>query len=240
VPRVRAKRDAQRPAKAVEDRLESRLQSAFAHARGPQLHIGLALGEQPARGETRHDLLGEHRLQLVGRTGQHDEDFPVLLHPEARRRAVGVRQDLPALEDQRLLQIVRRHRAPEPLEPRRDLRFDRRVAHEFLPEHFRKTFPRAVVAGRPEPARRDHDVGPRPALAKLFHDRVRVVGDRDVAPQRDPAPAELSAHERQMAVGREPEQQLVAEREEFVIDLGDGFGRRDGVAGRNHTCEIRG
>ena len=113
------------------------------------------------------------------------------------------------------------------------------VAHEFLPEHHGDGIAGAIIASRPEPAGRDDDVGPRPALAKLLGDRAGLVRDRHVAFEQDTVPAELGADKCQVSVRREPEQQLVAQREQFVADLGHRFARRRavGVVGRKHTCE---
>jgi len=44
---------------------------------------------------------------------------------------------------------------------------------------------------------------------------VGLVGNRDVALQEDPAPAQLSANPRQVGVRRESKQQLITERQEF-------------------------
>ena len=202
---MRAKRDAQRRAEAIKNRLQPRLQCTLAHARSAQLHVSFLLREQAARGEPRHDLLNKHRLQLVRRAGQHHKDLSILLDPKTGSGAVGVHEYFAALEDECLLEIIGRHRAPEPRETRHDARLDAHVVDQFLPEDFGEAFARAVVTRRPETARRDHDIGPRPALAKLRDDRVGVVGDRDVAAQGHAAPAQLRADEREVAVGRQPE-----------------------------------
>ncbi len=168
-------------------------------------------------------------LQLVRRSRQHAEHLAVLLRPKSRCRAVGVGQHLAALETVGLLQVVGRHLAAELVEALDDRLLDRGIEDQLLPQHLGDHLAGAVVAGRPEPAGRDHDVGLRPALAELPGDVGRLVGDRHIAGEQHAAPAELGPDEGQVAVGREPEQQLIAEREQFKA-----FGRARG-AGRGRA-----
>ncbi|MGC3970526.1 MAG: hypothetical protein QM775_25270 [Pirellulales bacterium] len=229
---VRAERDAE-AGMPVEERLEFRLERRLADAGGADLDVSLALGEQPARGQARDDLLGEHRAQFIRRPRQHDEHLAILLDPEAGRGAVGVGQHFAALELVGLLEIVGRGHAVELREALRDRPLDGGIEHQFLAERLREHVARAVVAGRPEPAGRDDDVGLRPALAELRGDGVGFVGDGHVARQLHAAAAEFGADPRQVAVGRQSEQQLIAQREQFVArgDAGArGFDVSDNVA----------
>jgi hypothetical protein len=108
-----AKRDAERVAVTVENRLQARLERGFADPGRADLHVGLAVGEQAALNEPRDDLLREHRLQLVGRTGQHAEHLAAFLDPETGGGAVRVGQHFAAGKRVGLLEVVGRHLAPE-------------------------------------------------------------------------------------------------------------------------------
>ena len=59
---------------------------------------------------------------------------------------------------------------------------------------------------------------------ELALDHLGLVGGRDVALQQHPAPAELRADEREVAVGREPEQEFIPEGEQFVANGPRGAG----------------
>ena len=222
---VRTKRHTQGVAVVIEDRLQARLEHRFADPRRPELHIRLAIEQQSALGEARHDLLEKHRLQFIRRTREHHEHFAILLDPETGCGAVAVDHDLAAFEPVGLLEIVIRHLPTEAAEAVRDRLHNAFIAHEFLSEHRSDGLARTVVAGRPEPAGGDDHVGPRPALAKLSDDHIGLVGNGDIAPQHHAPTPELRADEREVAVGREPEQQFVTEREELVTDLGNGLAR---------------
>ena len=230
LPRVGTIGHAEGVALAVEDRLQFVLERALAHAGGADLHIRLPAEQQAELREPRHHLLGEHRLQLVGRPGQHAKHLAVLFHPEAGRRAVGVEQEVAALELVGLLEIVGRHLAPEAREPLGDGLLEGGVEHQFLPEHRRQGLARAVVARRAEAAGRDDHVGARPAFAKLRGDGVGLVREGDIALQHDTPPAKLLADEGQVAVGGESQQQFVAQRQQLIVELGNGLA--PGRAGR--------
>ena len=203
---VRAKRDTQGVTIVIEDWLQARLEHRFADPHRPELHIRLAIEQQSALDEARHDLLEKHRVQLIRRTREHHEHFAVLLDPETGCGAVTVHHDLAAFEPVSLLEVVIRHLPTEAAEAVRDRLHNAFIAHEFLSEHRSDGLARTVVAGRPEPAGGDDHVGPRPALAKLSDDHLRLVGDGDIAPQHHAPTPELRADEREVAVGREPEQ----------------------------------
>jgi len=104
------------------------------------------------------------------------------------------------------------------------------VKHQFLPEHLGERLSRAVVARRAEAAGRDDHVGARPALAKLRRDGVGLVREGDIALQHDAPPAKLLADEGQVAVGGESQQQFVAQRQQLIVELGNGLA--PGRAGR--------
>ena len=234
---VRAERDAQARARAVEDWLKAGLQGGLADARGPQLDVSLAVAEEAARGESGDDLAEEHRLQLVGRAGEHHQHTAVLLHPEARGGAVGVGENLAPLEHLGLLEVVGRHLPPDAGEALLDGGLHRGVVHQPAAEHRGHGVAGAVVAGGPEAARGDHDVGPRPAFPELRRDRVGLVGEGDVALEERAAPAELGADEGEVAVRREAQEQFVAQREQFIAHRGHGAGGGgDGGRGGLHLA----
>ena len=150
---VGAESDAEPGAVAVEDRLEPCLEQGFADARRPELDVGLAVRTSPSRpagaGPAR-----EHGLKLVGRAGHHAEDLSVLLDPEPGRRPVRIGEHFAALKAVGLLEVVRRHLAPEEREAVVDVLFDRGVEDERLAEDAGNRLPGPVVAGRPKAAGR--------------------------------------------------------------------------------------
>ena len=219
---MRAEGDVERLAMAVEDRLQPDFERRFADAGRAELHVGFAIEQQAALRQPRQHLVDEHRLEFVGRAGQHAKDLAAILEPESRGRAVGVGNDFAAHEFVGLLEIVLGHLATERREPLRNGLLDRGVENELPAEHPGHDVAGAIVTGRTESAGRDDHIGARPALAELALDRRRLVGDRDVAVEDDAAAAELRADEREVAVGGEAEQQLVAEREQFVANRGYG------------------
>ena len=134
------------------------------------------------------------------------------------RRAVCVRKDVAALKAVGLLEVVRRHLAPDERETLENVALDPRVEHELLPEHLGDRLPGPVVARRPQAPRDDDDVGAGPALPKLRRNILGVIRYRHVPAQLDPARAELRPDERQVAVGRQPQQELVADRQQFKME----------------------
>jgi hypothetical protein len=86
---------------------------------------------------------------------------------------------------------------------------DLRGEHELLPQHLCNHVARAVIAGGPEPARRDHDIGPLPALAKLLRDRLGLVRQSHIALQQRPSPTQLRTDEGEVSVGREAEEKFI-------------------------------
>jgi len=230
-PLMRAKRHVQGFAIPVENRLQLRLERRFPNPRRADLHIGLATKQQPARRQSRQNLIDKHRVHLVRRPRQHAEHAAVLLDPQTRRRSVGIRQHLPALEAIRLLEIVRGHLPPKRRKAVRDRALDLRIEHQLLPQHRREHLTGAIVARRPQTAGRDQHVRTRPTLAKLPRDRVGVIGDRHVARERHAPPAQLLPDEGQMRVRRQTEQQLVAQRQQFIVHLLHRLRRWAGVDG---------
>jgi hypothetical protein len=105
-----------------------------------------------------------------------------------------------------------------------------------LAQHGGNGLTRPVVTGGAESPGGDNDIGGGPTLAKLLRDGSGGVGDSDVALEGHSAAAELCANKQKMPVGGQPEQQFVAERDEFIAHFRDGFSGYTGVEGRNHTC----
>jgi hypothetical protein len=168
----------------------------------------------------------EHRLQFVRRAGQHDEDLAVLLDPEAGRGAVGVGQHLAALEAVGLLEIVFGHLPAEGREAVGDVPArspDRARASGRARRQLASRVRSSQVGPRPPVVITTSDR--RPALAELRGDGVGLVGDRDVAREQRAAAAELRADEGEVAVGRQAEQELVAQGEQLVTQLRDRSAR---------------
>ena len=225
-----AERDAEGGAVPVEDRLQLCFQSGLAHAGGADLDVGLAIEKEAERRQPRHHLLQEHGLELVGRAGQHAQDLAVLGHPEPGSRAVGVGQDLAAIETVGLLEIVRGHLAAEEGEAVEDRLLYGRIENQLQPQHLGHRLASAVIASGAQATAGDDHVGDGPALAELPGDRAGLVGDGDVPFQHDSAAAELGADEGEVPVGGQTEQEFVAQSQQFIADLGDGLAA--GQAGR--------
>jgi|GEM_PF-6790961 len=158
-------------------------------------------------------------------------NLAVLLDPQARRGAIRVGQDFSSFEFIGLLQIIRRHLAAVMRKTLRNRFFDHGVEHQLLPEHRRHGLARTIVAGRSQSARRDDHIRRGPAIAKLSGDGLGLVGDRDIALQRNAPPTELCADKGEMPIGRESKQQFIPEGEKLIADLRDRPMRLAGVVG---------
>ena len=67
-----------------------------------------------------------------------------------------------------------------------------------------------VITGRPKSARRQDDIRPRPAFLELLGDVLGIIRYSDIPSQFDPAGPQLRAYERQVPVGGEAKEELVA------------------------------
>jgi hypothetical protein len=96
--------------------------------------------------------------------------------------------------------------------------FHDRAVDQFLAQDGRNGVARAIVAGGPEAAGGDDDIGAGPAFAELGGDGVGLIRNGDVALQQCPAPAELGPDEREVSVGGEAEEQFIAQGEQLVAN----------------------
>ena len=132
---------------------------ALAHGRDPQ-HAGPYDARPHSRAQERQHLVLEERLHLAGRAGKQDEHPALVLEALARGGAARVRQRHRPLDQVGLLLVDRRHRPPEAGEARPEHLEEGGVADEAAAEGGRRGLAREVVGGGPEPAGRDHHVGP--------------------------------------------------------------------------------
>jgi len=94
--------------------------------------------------------------------------------------------------------------------------FDSGVEHKALAKDAGDRLAGSVVAGRPQTAGDQHDIRTGPALAELRGNILGIIRYRDVPAQFDSAGPELRAYERQVPIGGQPKEELVAKGEEFA------------------------
>ena len=198
----------------VHDGPDALLNANFRYARRANLQIGVAGEEGAGFAQARNDLGFKHGAQFVGRAGEHDEDFAVLLQIDAWGGAKAVGEELGAVGAEALLAVVGRHGALEAQEAFSDGGFGGRVEFEREAEDAGDGFAGIVVGSGAEATGGDDDVGGLPAIAKGSFDVGRFVADDEAAAKGEAEAGELTAEEVEVGVGAEAEEEFVAEGEE--------------------------
>ena len=172
----------------------------FVDGRGARVHLRLRQ-QRHAQHAPRHVPLGkrrrkartalglEHRLQLLGRAGQQDDDLAVASHHGVdvlpRRAAIGVGHHLRAVDHVGLARIVLRHlhapRGKALVHGGQNLR----VAAQPHAQRRSRSLAREVVLGGAESAGEDHDVRALEGDARRAGQVFQVVADDGLEGHRD-------------------------------------------------------
>src|SRR6185369_12374788 len=123
------------------------------------------------------DIYFKHRLQLARRPGQYDQEFFTDPDQHPYRGAVRVRQNIGSLNNKRLPFVDLRHFTSPAKKPSAQISLDLVMINERTLDRLRRDLTSEVVFGRPEPARRNYNIGPLHSIANSFLKTHFVITD---------------------------------------------------------------
>ena len=209
---------------------EPRLHGRFAQAR----EADDAAGHQTAAeaGQARADMVLEHRPDLPGRAGQEGDPAAPVVEPQPGSRAVGIGQDLGALDDVALLEVRGRHGPAVAAETLPDLAADGRVEDELPAEDPGQRLAGPVVLGRAEAAHAEDEAGPAEGRPQGPGQVAGVVADDRLEGDVEADGVQAGRQIQGIRVLEVRGQELRADGDDLYLHGFSGLRRRAGPGGR--------
>ncbi len=227
----------------VDDGTNAMLDVHFRDAGDADLEVGVAGMKGAGFEKARKHLSFEHGAELIGRAGEHDENFTVFLQIDSRRGAKMVAKELGAARAEALLAVIGGHRTFGAKETFEDGGFGSGIEFEGEAKDLGDGLTGVVVGSGTEAAGGNDDVGGRPAIAESGGNVGGFVANDEIAADGEAMPGEFAAEEVKVGVSAEAEEEFVAEGQEIEFFHGSKFssfwflvGRRMEVGDR--ICDL--